>query len=120
MKPRIDATSFGSITVEGKTYDHDIVIRLTGEVKKRKKRLSKEETGSSHRVSREEAERIYREGAARAIIGSGQYGALTLSPEALAWFHRRECVVDIEPTPQAIAAWNAAEGDVVAMFHVTC
>ena len=36
MKPHIDGTKFGSITVEGETYDHDIVIQLDGEVKKRK------------------------------------------------------------------------------------
>jgi tryptophan-rich sensory protein len=28
MKPHIDATKFGSITVDGDTFDHDIVIRL--------------------------------------------------------------------------------------------
>ncbi|MFL5850638.1 MAG: hypothetical protein ACJ76R_17045 [Solirubrobacteraceae bacterium] len=26
MKPRIDATDFGSITVEGTVFDHDVVI----------------------------------------------------------------------------------------------
>jgi hypothetical protein len=42
MEPRIDKTEFGSITVDGETLDHDIVIRLGGEVKKRKKKLSKQ------------------------------------------------------------------------------
>ena len=37
MKPTIDGTKFGSITVDGDTFDHDIVIRLGGKVKKRKK-----------------------------------------------------------------------------------
>jgi hypothetical protein len=32
MKPTIDGTKFGSITVDGETYDHDIVIRLSGKV----------------------------------------------------------------------------------------
>ena len=27
MKPPIDGTEFGSITVDGEIYDHDIVIR---------------------------------------------------------------------------------------------
>ena len=36
MKPRIDATDFGSITVEGTVFDHDVVISPDGEVSKRK------------------------------------------------------------------------------------
>src|SRR4051794_23048026 len=30
MKPRIDATDFGSITVEGTVFDHDVVISPGG------------------------------------------------------------------------------------------
>ena len=36
----IENTTFGSITVDGKTYEHDVLIRLSGEVVKRKKKLS--------------------------------------------------------------------------------
>ena len=36
----IERTSFGSITIDGKTYEHDVIIRLSGEVVKRKKKLS--------------------------------------------------------------------------------
>jgi len=37
----IDSTTFGTITIDGKTYEHDVVIRLSGEIVKRKKKLSK-------------------------------------------------------------------------------
>jgi hypothetical protein len=30
VKPIIDAMKFGSIPVDGETFDHDIVIRLSG------------------------------------------------------------------------------------------
>jgi hypothetical protein len=36
----IERTKFGSITIDRKTYEHDVVIRLSGEVIKRKKKLS--------------------------------------------------------------------------------
>jgi hypothetical protein len=32
MKPRIDATDFGSITVQGTVFDHDLLISPDGEV----------------------------------------------------------------------------------------
>ncbi len=62
MKPKIDKTKFGSITVSGKKYEHDILIRLNGEVEKRKKNLSKEIFGTSHIISMAEAEYVYEEG----------------------------------------------------------
>ena len=48
MQSTIQGTEFGSITVADEVYDHDIVIRLSGKVKKRKKKLSKQEFGTSH------------------------------------------------------------------------
>ena len=59
MKPKIDSTNFGSITVDGETFDYDILIRLNGQVEKREKALSKEVYGTSHKVSLEEAKYIY-------------------------------------------------------------
>ena len=55
------------------------MIRLSGKVKKRKKKLSKEQYGTSHTVSLAEAEHIFDEGAERLIIGSGQQGNVKLS-----------------------------------------
>ncbi len=120
MAPHIDKTEFGSITVDGETFDHDIVIRLGGTVKKRKKKLSKERYGTSHTVSVEEAEHIYEDGAGRVIVGTGQHGMLTLSEEAEGYFRDHGCSVQAVPTPEAVKAWNKAEGKVIAMFHVTC
>ena len=40
---KIDGTTFGEITIDGKTYDYDVVIRLSGEIAKRKKKLSKKQ-----------------------------------------------------------------------------
>ena len=120
MRPRIDGTDFGSITVEGETYDHDILIRLDGCVKKRKKRLSKALYGTSHIVSLVEAEHIYEEGAQRIVFGTGQSGLLSLSDEAAAYFEQQGCQVVLMPTEEAIRAWNEAEGAVIGVFHVTC
>ena len=41
----IESTTFGTITIDGKTYEHDVIIRLSGEVVKRKKKLSKKYYG---------------------------------------------------------------------------
>ena len=67
MKPVIYDYGFGYITVEGSKIDHDIIIRLSGEIKKRKKKLSKAVYGTSHIISLEEAKYIYQNGAERLI-----------------------------------------------------
>ena len=61
----IDATTCGAITINGKTYDHDVIIRLSGAVEKRRKRLSKEMYGTSHIVSKAEAKFVFEDGCAR-------------------------------------------------------
>jgi hypothetical protein len=120
MRPAIDGTAFGSITIAGEVYEHDVLIRLSGDVKKRRKKLSKAKYGTSHTVSREEAEHIFDAGAKRLILGSGQGGNVELSEEAAQYFRKHGCSVELLPTPQAITAWNAAKGAVIGMFHVTC
>ena len=120
MQPHIQNTEFGSITVDEEELDHDIVIRLSGKVKKRKKKLSKEQYGSSHTVSLAEAEHNFDDGAERLIIGSCQYGNVQLSEEADRYSREKGCSVELHPTPEAIQVWNEAEGKTIAMFHVTC
>ena len=120
MRPRIAWTTFGSITIDGRTYEHDVAIRLDGKVKKRKKKLSKANHGTSHRISLDEAKYVYQKGAQRLILGSGQNGLVELSEQAAAYLRRKGCTADLMPTKQAIKAWNKAEGAVVGLFHVTC
>ena len=120
MQPTIERTRFGSITIAGETLESDIIIRLGGKVKKRKKKLSKAVYGTSHIISLEEAQHVHQKGAARLIIGAGQYGLVELSKEAADFFEEQGCQVDLLPTKEAIEAWNEATGQVIGLFHVTC
>jgi hypothetical protein len=120
MKPHIDKTRFGSVTIAGERFDHDVIIRRDGRVEKRKKKLSKSLYGTSHIISRAEAEHVYEDGAARLILGAGQYGSVKLSDEAAAYLREQGCEVVLLPMADAIWAWNEAEGQVIGLFHVTC
>jgi hypothetical protein len=120
MKPKIEGSKFGSITIEGERIGHDVLIRLGGTVKKRKKKLSKETYGTSHMLSLAEAKHVYEKGAERLIVGTGHVGLVKLSDEAADYFRRKGCAVTLLRTPKAIEAWNEAKGAVIALFHVTC
>jgi hypothetical protein len=119
MKPRIDQTAFGWITIGQQHFAHDILIRLRGQVEKRKKKLSKAIYGTSHVVSLAEAKHTYEPGTKRLIIGTGQQGNVHLSAEAADYFKRKKRHVQLLPTPKAIPAWNEAERAVIGLFHVT-
>jgi hypothetical protein len=120
MKPKIDGTQFGSITIDGSPFEHDVILRLDGKVKKRKKKLSKRVYGTSHTISLDEAKYVYENGAKRLIVGAGQHGNVALSDGAAAYFKRKGCEVELEPTPAATRTWNKATGAVIGLFHVTC
>jgi hypothetical protein len=117
---RIDETEFGSITIDGKTYDHDVVIRLRGDIVKRKKKLSKKLYGTSHVVSKDEAKFVFEKGTELLVVGSGQEGNVQLSPEAEAYLAKKGCEVLIKPTPQALHVFNEARRKKIGLFHVTC
>lgn len=120
MKPNLSGTGFGWIDVEGERLSHDILIRLNGQVKKRKKKLSKELYGTSHTLSLAEAEYIYQEGASGLLIGAGQFGRVRLSPEAVVFFQEKDLPVTILPTPKAVKTWNEAREKLIGLFHITC
>jgi hypothetical protein len=117
----IERTTFGTITIDGKTYEHDVIIRLSGEVARRKKKLSKKYYGTSHVLSKDEAKFIYEDGCEQLILGSGQMGNVHLSPEAGTYFAKKGCTVLLQPTPKAIHTFNNSHAKKkIGLFHVTC
>ena len=120
MEPKIEKVKFGSITIEGEKHAHDIVIRLNGDVEKRRKKLSKQVYGTSHTISLAEAENVYEEGAERLIIGGGHLGSVKLSREAADYFKGKGCEVEMHPISKAVKVWNKADERCIGLFHVTC
>src|SRR6478752_4305628 len=68
----IERTTFGTITIDGKTYEHDVIIRLSGEVARRKKKLSKKYYGTSHVLSKDEAKFVFENGCEQLMLGTGR------------------------------------------------
>lgn len=124
MEPKITATRFGGITLQMADrpveYTHDILIGPDGRVSRRKKKLSKQVYGTSHRISLAEAEQIYRPDADQLLIGSGVFGLVKLSDEASAYFAEKGMSVTLQPTPKAATVWNEQSGRIIGLFHVTC
>lgn len=119
---KIERTEFGSITIDGKTYEHDVLISMDSKIHKRKKTLSKKVYGTSHIISLAEAEHIFEKGCHTLFIGAGQDGlSVSLCGEAEAFFRKKGCHVVRKPTPEAIRAFNESKKKgKIGLFHITC
>jgi hypothetical protein len=110
---------FGEIEIEGRRYDHDVVIDA-GRVGKRKKKASKERRGSYGHTPLTAAENIPW-GGRRLIVGTGAYGSLPVAPDVLEEGERRGVEVLTLTTPEALdLLHDLAASEVYAVIHVTC
>jgi hypothetical protein len=74
---KIESTTFGAIAIDGKTYEHDVVVRLSGEIVKRKKKLFKKLYGTSHVLSEDEARFLFEKGATRSSSARVRWATCT-------------------------------------------
>jgi len=63
---------------------------------------------------------VFERGCEQFILGSGQMGNVHLSPEAEAYFAKKGCKVLLQPTSEAIDAFNGSHAKKIGLFHVTC
>jgi hypothetical protein len=115
---RIDKFAFGSIRIDGVTYEHDVVIDA-GKVRKRKKKASKrfrEDFGHTPLSADEDIPW----GCRRLVIGTGESGALPVMDEVKREAERRKVELVVLPTPEAIDLLNKGLERTTAILHVTC
>jgi len=115
---RFTGYSFGSIQVDGVTYDHDLIIDR-GKIRKRKKAGSRKFRGAYGHTPLSVAEDIpWR--CRRLVIGAGADGALPVMQEVRDEARRREIDLVILPTAEAADALAEAAADTNAILHLTC
>ena len=116
---RIEKFSFGSIQIDGETYEHDVVIDQ-GEIKKRKKKLSKKFRDKFGHTPLSIEEKIPWK-CRQLIIGNGFSGALPVMDAVKRKAEKRGVELIILPTPKALERLNKeSTDDTNAVIHVTC
>jgi hypothetical protein len=118
LSVRFSGYSFGSVRVDGVTYDHDLIIDC-GKIRKRKKGASRKFRGAYGHTPLSAAEDIpWR--CRRLVIGTGADGALPVMKQVHEQARRREIDLVILPTAQAISVLSKATKDTNAILHLTC
>jgi hypothetical protein len=114
---RFESFSFGSIRIDGITYEHDVVIDR-GEVRKRKKKPSRKFRDGFGHTPLSIEERIPWH-CRRLVIGTGT-GALPVMDEVQREAERRKIELVVVPTARAIELLKQQSADTNAILHVTC
>ncbi|MFH1347419.1 MAG: Mth938-like domain-containing protein [Candidatus Margulisiibacteriota bacterium] len=110
----IDSYSFGSITIDGKEYSHDVVV--SGSNVKFWRRAT------SHEVTINDLAPILEEKPKLIVFGTGASGIMKVMPETEEYLNQQGIKFEIMMTGEATSEFNrlSAEPGVVGAFHLTC
>ncbi|HEY4049504.1 MAG TPA: hypothetical protein VGM27_21790 [Acidobacteriaceae bacterium] len=114
---RFNKFSFGSLRIDGNTYEQDVVIER-GEIRRRKKAPSRKFRDQFGHTPLSIEEKIPWK-CHRLVIGSGAYGRLPVMKEVKLEAERRHVELVIVPTSEAIRLIEK-ESEANAILHVTC
>jgi hypothetical protein len=119
----IEEYHFGSITIDGKVFNHDVEVRWTGEVLPWKFR-------ERHIIDAEEVKRAIDQNPETIIIGTGESGMAEVTEKAKKEIESKGIELIIDITGEAIKTFNILleeskieEGKqkrVIGLFHLTC
>jgi hypothetical protein len=89
------------MTIDGMKYSHDVYLSADGNIRKRKKKLSKRKYGTSHKLSQDELECILSDDVKELLIGTEQFGRVSFSQPAQDLLATLHVTVLLHPTQKA-------------------
>jgi hypothetical protein len=119
----IEEYHFGSITIDDKTYNHDVEVRWTGEVLEWQRK-------ESHLFDIDSAKRAVEQNPDTIIFGTGEMGIAKVSGDCRNFIKEKGIELIIDKTGEAVKTFNVilenSEGEegrqkkVIGLFHLTC
>ena len=110
---RISKYSFGSITIDGKTYVKDVII-LPDRV------ISPWWRKEGHSLCEDDLKEVFSANPAVLVIGTGEQGVMDVPDRIRKLIESKGIKVIIEDTTRAVLTFNSLGGDAVAALHLTC
>lgn len=112
----IEEYHFGSITINGKTYNDDVEVRWTAEVLDWSFR-------ERHMIDLEEVKRAADQNPDTIVIGTGESGGAQVTDAAQEEIKSRDIDLIIDITRSSIRIFNQLieeKKKVIGLFHLTC
>lgn len=117
---RFDSIEWGSVRVDGKEYDYDVVVTSKGELKPR---TTEHDRFGSHSFTKDELERLCKDGPEIVVIGTGTSDLARLSTEAKDFVKQEGIRVITLSSYEAIKRYNKLADEekcVMTIIHITC
>lgn len=112
MIHKIENYSFGSITVDGKSYSHDLIVF---------KNITDWWRATSHNVSINDIDNLVLQKPKTIIFGTGASGVMRVPQETIDYIEKEGVQVIVLRTAEAAKKYNEmASDDVAAALHLTC
>lgn len=110
---KIDSSGYGYITIDGVTYQHDIFILPSGEVKNRE---------YGHTFTKDQVKYIVKEKPEVVIVGKGTAGLASLSQDARTLLEENHIEIIEGDTQSIVSKFNdlSSRRRVAAIIHITC
>jgi hypothetical protein len=110
---KINSSTYGSITIDHVTYNHDVYILPSGKVGERE---------YGHTFTKEQAVRVLKGNPDVVITGKGTSGLASLSSDARALLEEKGVEIIEADTPDIVDEFNKLSEikAVSAIVHVTC
>lgn len=115
---RFEAFSFGTLKVDGITYEHDIIIDRSA-IRKRRKKPSKKFRGEFGHTPLSVEEDIPWK-CRRLVVGTGAQGALPVMAQVKLEAERRKVELLVFPTDRALEFLKQQPEGTNAILHITC
>lgn len=117
----INNLSWGSITVDNRTYSQ--VLICGEEVEERDENKLEATFGTSHRLGDWEIQKLLAGQPRAIIIGTGQEGVLRVRPEEAEALRKTGAELFLLNTPEAVKKYQELKSQglkINALFHTTC
>ena len=111
--PKINSTYFGSIIIDGRKYDHDVIVYWDGEVRQRP---------SSHNFTRRELMDVMMKEPEIIVIGTGTAGLMKIDSDVQLKAQMEGIRIVADKSLNAVSEFNKLTRNkrVAAVIHVTC
>jgi hypothetical protein len=113
---KINSTEFGSITINNKKYNNDVIVSYKGLVKEVEMQLR-------HLISKKEFNLLLAEKPEIILIGTGTEGCMQISPDVRRLAEQKRIHILTFLSPEAIKKFNRlceSRERVAAFVHTTC
>jgi len=113
----IEEYHFGSLTIDGKTYHHDLEIHWMFS----KTEVLDWQRDESHIIDVEDVKRAVEQKPDVIVIGTGESGVAKITEPAKQFIAKNGIKLIIDITEEAVRIFNKSEqSNVIGLFHLTC